>query len=121
MSLLRKILVTCTRWFGAALLLASVVSIPSMSQTQELASDINEAEELWATVWTNGDKETYRAMLAEEFTWTFVTGQVNDKEQAVEALTRISHRKVARTTMEALNSGTETEFPLWRNHAVCRF
>ena len=23
--------------------------------------------------------------------------------------------------MEALNSGTETEFPLWRNRAVCRF
>ena len=36
-------------------------------------------------------------------------------------LARISHRKVARTTMEALNSGTETEFPLWRNRAVCRF
>ena len=36
-------------------------------------------------------------------------------------LTRISQRKVARTTMEALNSGTETEFPLWRNRAVCRF
>ena len=32
-------------------------------------------------------------------------------------LARISHRKVARTTMEALNSGTETEFPnsrAWR-------
>ena len=23
--------------------------------------------------------------------------------------------------MEALNSGTEAEFPLWRNRAVCRF
>ena len=86
MPLLHKILVNRTRWFGAALLLASGVSIPSIAQSQELASDIDEAEELWATVWTNGDKETYRAMLAEEFTWTFVTGQVNGKEQAVEAL-----------------------------------
>ena len=43
------------------------------------------------------------------------------KSRGVSVLARISHRKVARSTMEALNSGTETEFPLWRNRAVCRF
>lgn len=86
MSSLRKTLMSCPKGFGAALLLAMAVSLSTISQAQELASDINEAEKMWATAWTNGDKETYRALLADEFTWTYVTGRVIDKEQAVEAL-----------------------------------
>ncbi len=86
MPILHKLLLNRARWFGAVCLLASAVSVPAIAQSLELPSDIHAAEELWATVWTNGDKATYRSMLAEEFTWTFVTGQVNGKEQAVEAL-----------------------------------
>jgi ketosteroid isomerase-like protein len=86
MASVRKTVASCSTWFGAGLILALAVSCASPSHNQEQTSDINEAETMWADAWTNGDKDTYRALLADEFTWTYVTGQAIDKEQAIEAL-----------------------------------
>ncbi len=52
-------------------------------KAQELTGDIECAERLWAETWKKGDKETYRKLLADDFTWTYETGEVIDKDEAV--------------------------------------
>jgi len=55
-------------------------------QAQELTGNIESAERLWGETWTKGDKEAYRRLLAEDFTWTYVTGEVIDKDEAIARL-----------------------------------
>jgi len=70
----------------AAFLISIVLLMIGTVQAQQLTDDINAAEQLWAETWTKGDKETYRKLLTGDFTWTYVTGEVIDKSQAVERL-----------------------------------
>jgi len=59
---------------------------PAGAQEQAERADVEAAERLWSDAWTNGDKDTYRHLLAEEFTWTYITGRVIGKDEAIEAL-----------------------------------
>ena len=63
-----------------------LIAAASPVQAQELTGDIESAERRWGETWTKGDKDTYRRLLAEDFTWTYVTGEVIDKDQAIAAL-----------------------------------
>ena len=104
MLLLRENSISSTRRYCAALLIALIVSIPTQLRGQELLSDIDEAEKMWANAWTNGDKETYRELLADEFTWTYITGKVIDKDQAVDALNRFTIPENTKTINEYGNT-----------------
>ena len=73
------------------------IVIPILSIAQSPADDIAAAERLWADTWTNGDKAGYRELLADEFTWTFVTGRVMDKNQAVAALSAFTIPETSKT------------------------
>lgn len=53
---------------------------------QELLAEVELAEQSWASTWINGDKSAYRELLADEFTWTYITGIVIDKEEAINRL-----------------------------------
>jgi len=53
---------------------------------QALIDDVTRAEEAWIAARMAGDKTAYAALLSEEFTWTFVTGRVTDKQQTVDNL-----------------------------------
>ena len=53
---------------------------------QQLDAEVNLAEQSWSSAWSNGDTSAYRELLADEFTWTYVTGLVIDKEEAINRL-----------------------------------
>ena len=53
---------------------------------QQLDAEVNLAEKSWSSAWSNGDKSAYRELLADEFTWTYITGLVIDKEEAINQL-----------------------------------
>ena len=73
-------------WFIAAVFSCLAVSYPNRVEAQELLSEVNLAEQSWGLAWTNGDKLAYGDLLADEFTWTYVTGLVIDKEEAISRL-----------------------------------
>ena len=74
------------RWYGVVALLVLTSSILTPSAAQAPTDEITRAEEMWASAWTNGDKAAYTDLLSDEFTWTYITGRVIDKNQAVDAL-----------------------------------
>jgi ketosteroid isomerase-like protein len=69
-----------------SMLIACLVLGASLAQAQELIGDIESAERLWGETWTKGDKDTYRRLLSDDFTWTYVDGEVIDKEEAIARL-----------------------------------
>jgi ketosteroid isomerase-like protein len=69
-----------------AVLIALSTMIASLGQAQGLNSDIQEAERSWGDAWTRGDREAYRELLHDDFTWTYVTGEVVDKDESVARL-----------------------------------
>jgi len=53
---------------------------------QAIRDEVTRAEEAWVQARINGDKESYGNLLADDFTWTFITGNVTNKRQTVDNL-----------------------------------
>ena len=43
-------------------------------------------ERMWLSAIAKGDRTSYDYLLTEDFTWTFVSGRVIDREQTIEAI-----------------------------------
>ena len=84
-----KLTIAMLMFFSTTLLLSA-----AQASTEE---EIAAAEEKWAAAWTNGDKTAYSELLADEFTWTYVTGRVIDKSQAVDALSPFTIPETSKT------------------------
>ena len=80
----------------APMLLVSVTGLAA----QALADDIEVVERLWDEIVAKGDKDAYRRLLADEFSWTYVTGEVIDKDEAVERLTPFALPEVSKQIRE---------------------
>ena len=81
-------------------MIAGFIAAADPAQAQQLTDDIESAERLWAESWTQGDKDVYRRLLAEDFTWTYVTGEVIDKEEAIARLSPFTIPENSKTINE---------------------
>ena len=74
-------------WFvvgTAVLAFLAGVSLTLAAQTPMDA--VTQAEEAWTRARVAGDKAGYASVLADDFTWTFITGRVANKQQTVDRL-----------------------------------
>jgi len=85
-------------------LLLIVFGPSAYAQAQALTGDIEDAERRWDDVTARGDKDRYRQLLAEEFRWTYVTGEVIDKEEAITRLNPYTLEQVSKQFLKYRDS-----------------
>jgi uncharacterized protein DUF4440 len=74
------------RFRSVGIVLAFCAGVVVALAAQAVKDEVTRAEEAWAQARTAGDKEAYSNLLADDFTWTFTTGNVTDKQQTVDNL-----------------------------------
>ena len=55
-------------------------------QGQEIPPEIHTAEKNWEAIISSGNKSAYQALLADEFTWTYINGSTINKQEAINRL-----------------------------------
>ena len=56
------------------------------SNAQDLMLEVENVERMWLSAIAEGDRTSYDNLLTEDFTWTFVSGRVIDREQTIKAI-----------------------------------
>ena len=56
------------------------------SFAQDAAHDIEDVERKWNAAIASGDQSTYDELLTDDFSWTFVSGRVINRQQMIETI-----------------------------------
>ena len=59
---------------------------PQTSCAQDALHEIEEVEARWRSAIASGDRSTYDELLADDFSWTFVSGRMINRQQMIESI-----------------------------------
>lgn len=75
------------KWRSAFALLAFTLAFQTRpSRAQDAKTDIETLERAWMSAIATGDKGAYDRLLAEDFTWTYVSGRAIGRSQMIETM-----------------------------------
>ena len=80
----------------------------SMASAQGTESDIGAVERKWNSAIASGDQSTYDELLADDFSWTFVSGRMINRQQMIETIGPVEIKERDKIILEYENTAVVT-------------
>ena len=78
------------------------------SSAQDAVHDIEDVERKWNSAIASGDQSTYDKLLTDDFSWTFVSGRVINRQQMIETIGQVEIKERDKTIRVYENTAVVT-------------